>query len=91
MDHSGAGTSLSFIRADQASFGVVIEPSRGVPVVHEPDVLVIDAGPAGIGVAVAAARNGAEIFTQNEKNHRLSNRKQLHQKSAPKILTRFRS
>ena len=29
---------------------------------HEPDVLVIGAGPAGIGAAVAAARNGAKVL-----------------------------
>jgi hypothetical protein len=62
MDHSGAGTSLPSTRPDQASFGVVTEPSRPVPVVHECDVLVIGAGPAGIGAAVAAARSGAKTL-----------------------------
>jgi threonine dehydrogenase-like Zn-dependent dehydrogenase len=43
MDHSGSGNPLGF----------VTEASRKVPVVHEPDVLVIGAGPAGIGAAAA--------------------------------------
>ncbi|MEK3724419.1 FAD-dependent oxidoreductase [Paenibacillus sp. FSL H8-0034] len=38
------------------------EPAMQVPVVAEPDVLVIGGGPAGIGAAVAAARNGAKVL-----------------------------
>jgi hypothetical protein len=40
----------------------IVEPSRQLPVVAEPDVLVIGGGPAGIGAAVAAARNGAKVL-----------------------------
>ncbi|SDD69352.1 FAD dependent oxidoreductase [Paenibacillus sp. UNCCL117] len=38
------------------------EPARRIPVVAEPDVLVVGGGPAGIGAAVAAARNGAKVL-----------------------------
>jgi hypothetical protein len=38
------------------------EPVKQIPVVAEPDVLVIGGGPAGIGAAVAAARNGAKVM-----------------------------
>jgi hypothetical protein len=44
------------------SFGHLTEPPRTIPIVAEPDVLVIGAGPAGIGAAVAAARNGAKTM-----------------------------
>lgn len=40
----------------------IVEPAKTVPVVATPDVLVIGGGPAGIGAAVAAARNGAETM-----------------------------
>lgn len=40
----------------------ITEPERRIAVTHEPDVLVIGAGPAGIGAAVAAARNGAKVL-----------------------------
>lgn len=62
MDHSGAGTTVREEAVDKATLGSVREPAREVPVTHEPDVLVIGAGPAGIGAAVAAARNGAKTL-----------------------------
>lgn len=34
----------------------VVEPSREVPVVAAPEVLVCGGGPAGVGAALAAAR-----------------------------------
>lgn len=42
------------------SNGFVTEPGRQVPVVAQTEVLVIGGGPAGVGAAVAAARNGAK-------------------------------
>src|SRR5690606_12952064 len=38
------------------------EPARDIPIIAEPDILVAGAGPAGIGAAVAAARNGARVM-----------------------------
>jgi len=38
------------------------EPSREIPVIAEPDILVVGSGPAGIGAAIAAARNGADVL-----------------------------
>lgn len=37
----------------------IMEDKREIPVIREVDVLVLGAGPAGIGAAVAAAREGA--------------------------------
>src|SRR5437763_13049811 len=38
------------------------EPSRDLPVIGRPDVLVVGAGSAGIAAAVAAARHGADTW-----------------------------
>ena len=38
------------------------EPSREVPVIGRPDVLVVGAGAAGVAAAIAAARQGAETW-----------------------------
>ncbi len=45
-----------------------MEPSKGIPVVDEVDVLVAGGGPAGIGAAVAAARTGAKVLLIEEQN-----------------------
>lgn len=38
------------------------EATKKIPVYASPDVLVVGAGPAGIGAAIAAARNGAKVM-----------------------------
>lgn len=38
------------------------EPARDLPVIGNPDVLVVGAGSAGIAAAVAAARRGADVW-----------------------------
>ncbi|MDF2720493.1 MAG: glucose-inhibited division protein [Paenibacillus sp.] len=38
------------------------EPARETAVIAHPDVLVVGGGPAGIGAAIAAARNGADVM-----------------------------
>lgn len=40
----------------------MIEPERKIPIIATPDVLVVGGGPAGIGAAIAAARNGADVM-----------------------------
>ncbi|MGI5924793.1 MAG: FAD-dependent oxidoreductase [Lentisphaeria bacterium] len=46
----------------------ITEPSRTLPVVAEPEVLVAGAGPAGIGAALAAARAGAKTMLLEKTN-----------------------
>lgn len=38
------------------------EPQKQIPIIDEVDVLVVGGGPAGIGAAISAARNGASVM-----------------------------
>lgn len=40
----------------------IVEPQKNIDVIHEAEVVVVGGGPAGIGAALAAARNGAETI-----------------------------
>src|SRR5690606_28613366 len=40
----------------------ITEATKEIPVYASPDVLVVGAGPAGIGAAISAARNGATVL-----------------------------
>lgn len=42
--------------------GFIEEGKKKLPVYATPEVLVVGAGPAGIGAAIAAARNGAKVL-----------------------------
>jgi len=47
---------------------MVIEPQRETPITGKADTVVVGGGPAGIGAAVAAARNGAKVILIERRN-----------------------
>ncbi|MGC9326464.1 MAG: FAD-dependent oxidoreductase, partial [Candidatus Hinthialibacter sp.] len=52
-----------------ANAKTVVEPAREIPIMEEPDVLVVGGGPAGVAAALAAARAGAETILVERYNH----------------------
>ena len=44
------------------------EKSREIPIIAETDVIVVGGGPAGIGAALGAARNGAKVILLEQSN-----------------------
>ena len=49
--------------------GKVIQPRRELPILHETDVLVVGAGPAGVTAAIAAKRAGASVTLVERYGH----------------------
>ncbi|MEG1979852.1 MAG: FAD-dependent oxidoreductase, partial [Victivallaceae bacterium] len=47
---------------------IFCEKAREIPVVAETDVIVVGGGPAGIGAALGAARNGAKVILLEQSN-----------------------
>jgi ribulose 1,5-bisphosphate synthetase/thiazole synthase len=61
-------------RASAATFdakeeiAVILDKIKDLPIARDVDVLVIGGGPAGIGAALAAARNGAKTLVVEQFN-----------------------
>jgi ribulose 1,5-bisphosphate synthetase/thiazole synthase len=53
----------------KSNIRTIREPARDLEVCRETEVLLVGGGPAGIGAAVAAARNGAETVLIERYNH----------------------
>ncbi len=55
--------------AAQLVGGKVIQPRRELPILHQTDVLVVGAGPAGVSAAIAAKRAGAKVALVERYGH----------------------
>ncbi len=51
------------------SAGTITEPAREIPIIEEPEVLVVGGGPAGVAAAIAAGRAGAKTILVERYNH----------------------
>jgi len=49
--------------------GEVVQPERELPVIHQTDVLVVGAGPAGVVAALSARRAGAKVTLVERYGH----------------------
>jgi hypothetical protein len=47
----------------------IFEPAHEIPIIEEPDVLVVGGGPAGVAAAIAAGRAGAKTVLVERYNH----------------------
>lgn len=65
------GVTVAGSEADPCKLvdGQVLQPSKTIPTIHETDVLVIGAGPAGAVAAIAAARAGAKVTLVERYGH----------------------
>ena len=63
--YDGSEATPSRLHAD----GTIERPALNVPKIHETDVLVVGAGPAGCCAAIAAARAGVKVTLVERYNH----------------------
>ena len=47
----------------------IIDPEREISVLEEVDVLIVGGGPAGLGAAITAARNGLDTLLIERYGH----------------------
>ncbi len=65
----GVSADVSGVQPCSLVNGQVIEPQKVIPSIHETEVLVVGAGPAGTCAAIAAARGGAKVTIVERYNH----------------------
>jgi hypothetical protein len=47
----------------------ITEPAREIPIIEEPDILVVGGGPAGVAAALSAGRCGLKVLVIERYNH----------------------
>lgn len=65
----GVQADLSSVQPCRLVNGQVVEPQKTLATVHQTDVLVVGAGPAGVCAAIAAARAGVKVTIVERYGH----------------------